>query len=49
MSRSLTIDDTTITDDSDCYLIAEIGHNHQGSLEKCRELFPPPRSAARTR
>jgi N-acetylneuraminate synthase/sialic acid synthase len=39
MSRSLTIDDTTITDDSDCYLIAEIGHNHQGSLEKCRELF----------
>lgn len=39
MSRSLTIADTTITDDSDCYLIAEIGHNHQGSLEKCRELF----------
>jgi sialic acid synthase len=39
MSRSLTIDRTTITDDSDCYLIAEIGHNHQGSLEKCRELF----------
>jgi len=39
MSRFLTIDDTTITDDSDCYLIAEIGHNHQGSLEKCRELF----------
>ena len=39
MSRSLTIARTTITDDSDCYLIAEIGHNHQGSLEKCRELF----------
>jgi N-acetylneuraminate synthase/sialic acid synthase len=39
MSRSLTIDHTTITDDSDCYVIAEIGHNHQGSLEKCRELF----------
>jgi N-acetylneuraminate synthase/sialic acid synthase len=39
MSRSLTIAHTTISDDSDCYLIAEIGHNHQGSLEKCRELF----------
>ena len=39
MSRSLTIDHTTIADDSDCYVIAEIGHNHQGSLEKCRELF----------
>jgi sialic acid synthase len=39
MSRSLTIDHTTITDDSDCYVIAEIGHNHQGSLEKCRDLF----------
>ena len=22
-----------------CYVIAEIGHNHQGSLEKARELF----------
>src|SRR6476646_11034388 len=39
MSRSLTIDHSTITDDSDCYVIAEIGHNHQGSLEKCRDLF----------
>ncbi|MEP7175159.1 MAG: N-acetylneuraminate synthase family protein [Gemmatimonadales bacterium] len=39
MSRSLTIHRTAITDDSDCYVIAEIGHNHQGSLEKCRELF----------
>ncbi|MEO6057658.1 MAG: N-acetylneuraminate synthase family protein [Gemmatimonadales bacterium] len=39
MSRSLVIDRTAITDDSDCYVIAEIGHNHQGSLEKCRELF----------
>ena len=39
MSRSLTIDRTTIADHSDCYIIAEIGHNHQGSLDKCRELF----------
>jgi N-acetylneuraminate synthase/sialic acid synthase len=39
MSRSLTIDGITIDDDSDCYVIAEIGHNHQGDLEKCKEMF----------
>jgi sialic acid synthase len=28
-----------IGDNTRCYVIAEIGHNHQGSLEKARELF----------
>jgi N-acetylneuraminate synthase/sialic acid synthase len=28
-----------IGDSTQCYVIAEIGHNHQGSLEKARELF----------
>jgi N-acetylneuraminate synthase/sialic acid synthase len=28
-----------IGDHSECYVIAEIGHNHQGSLEKAKELF----------
>jgi N-acetylneuraminate synthase/sialic acid synthase len=28
-----------IGDTTQCYVIAEIGHNHQGSLEKARELF----------
>ena len=37
--RQLTIQGVTINDDSPCYVIAEIGHNHQGSLEKCKELF----------
>ncbi|MEW6083520.1 MAG: N-acetylneuraminate synthase family protein [Chloroflexota bacterium] len=39
MPRTLTIDSFTISDDSDCFIIAEIGHNHQGDLKKARELF----------
>lgn len=39
MRRSLTVGSTTITDESDCYVIAEIGHNHQGSLEKAKALI----------
>ena len=37
--RQLIIDGVVIDDASDCYVIAEVGHNHQGSLEKCKELF----------
>lgn len=28
-----------ISDDSDCFVIAEIGNNHQGELEKAKALF----------
>jgi len=37
-SRSLTIGKHHIHDDSDCYVIAEIGHNHQGSFETAKEM-----------
>jgi sialic acid synthase len=37
--RELVIDGTRITDDGDCYVIAEIGHNHQGSVEQAQQLF----------
>jgi N-acetylneuraminate synthase/sialic acid synthase len=37
--RQLTIDGAVINDASDCYVIAEVGHNHQGSLDKCKDLF----------
>jgi sialic acid synthase len=37
--RQLVIDGTRITDDGDCYVIAEIGHNHQGSVEQAQKLF----------
>lgn len=39
MKRELTIDRHRIADDTDCWVIAEIGHNHQGNLDQCRELF----------
>ena len=35
----LRIGKTLISDDSDCYVIAEIGNNHQGDMEKARDLF----------
>ena len=35
----LTIDGISIADDTDCYVIAEIGHNHQGSVEQAKELI----------
>jgi sialic acid synthase len=36
---TLRIGKHEIGDASPCYVVAEIGHNHQGSLEKARELF----------
>ena len=39
MAPTLTLDGVTVDDDSDCYVIAEIGHNHQGDLQKCKDLF----------
>jgi N-acetylneuraminate synthase/sialic acid synthase len=37
--RELTIDGKAIRDDGDCYVIAEVGHNHQGRLETAKEMF----------
>jgi len=39
VTRTLKIGSHEISDDSPCYVIAEVGHNHQGSLKTCRELF----------
>ena len=43
--RELTIDGRRIADDTGCFVIAEIGHNHQGSLEKAKELFRAAKEA----
>jgi N-acetylneuraminate synthase/sialic acid synthase len=37
--RELLIDGRRIADDTPCFVIAEIGHNHQGSVERAQELF----------
>src|SRR5688500_10893694 len=39
MMRELRIGPDRIADDTDCYVIAEIGHNHQGDIEKCKAMF----------
>jgi N-acetylneuraminate synthase/sialic acid synthase len=43
--RHLDIDGTTISDQTDCYVIAEIGHNHQGSVETAKQLFRAAKEA----
>lgn len=36
---SLIISNRVISEDSDCFVIAEVGHNHQGNIELCKKLF----------
>jgi len=37
--RRLKIGNHVINDEGECYVIAEIGHNHQGDLDICKEMF----------
>ncbi len=45
MAGTFKIGSHEIGDHAHCYVIAEIGHNHQGSLEKARELFREAKAA----
>src|SRR5439155_3404255 len=44
-SRELLVDGVRVADDADCYVIAEIGHNHQGRLETAIEMFRAAKEA----
>lgn len=37
--RELTVDGVHIGDDRPCYVIAEVGHNHQGDVEQAKRLI----------
>ena len=40
MTASFVINNVPISrDEPDCYVVAEIGHNHQGDLKKAKEMF----------
>lgn len=45
VNRSLTIGEHVINDESECFVIAEIGHNHQGSMDLCKQLFDEAKAA----
>ena len=45
MSRQLKFGNTVIDDNSPMYVIAEIGNNHQGDLDKAKELFKAAKDA----
>ncbi len=43
--RELNIGDNIISDQSKCFVIAEIGHNHQGNLKLCKQMFDETKKA----
>ncbi|MFM8651715.1 MAG: N-acetylneuraminate synthase, partial [Acidimicrobiaceae bacterium] len=38
-NRTMRIGDAVVSDDSDCYVIAELGHNHQGDIEVAKKMI----------
>ena len=43
--RELIIGDCLINDESDCFVIAEVGHNHQGSVKIAKQIFDKAKEA----
>ncbi len=44
-AHRLVLDGVEIGEDTECYVIAEIGHNHQGSVEQAKALFKAAQEA----
>jgi sialic acid synthase len=45
VAGTIRIGSDEISDHTRCYVIAEVGHNHQGNLDKARELFRQAKEA----
>ncbi len=45
MGREITFNNTIINDESSCYVIAEIGNNHQGDLNNAKKLIEDAKSS----
>ena len=45
MKPNLIIDQSHINQDSECYVIAEIGCNHQGEIEKAKSIITKAKQA----
>lgn len=39
MSRQFAVNGRVFNDETDAFIIAEIGHNHQGKVDTCKEMF----------
>lgn len=48
MSREMNIAGVRVADDTDVFIIAEIGHNHQGNIETCKQMFDAAKTAGAT-
>ena len=43
--RQIIIENKIINDDSECFVIAEVGHNHQGSVKTAKKIFDKAKEA----
>ena len=39
MTATFRIGNKEVSDDSPAFVIAEVGHNHQGDVDKCKAIF----------
>ena len=46
--REMVVDGVTINDDSSTFVIAEIGQNHEGDVDKCKALFDSAKQCGAT-
>ena len=45
MVREITFNNSIINDSSSCYVIAEIGNNHQGDVDNAKKLIKAAKSS----